>query len=92
MALLIEPNGRKTIKTPENGRDFTLDELRRLVGCEYIEVAHLGAQGGAFFVLDEEGKLTGKDYNAEATAMYQANHPWDYIVGNALLCDPGEVR
>ena len=92
MAKLIEPNGRITEQLPANGTDFTLEELRRLVGCKYIEVAHLRTHDGAFLVVDEEGKLYGKELNHEATFLYRAFHPNDYIVGNALLCKPGEVR
>jgi len=60
------------------------------VGCKWIEVAHFGDEG-KFFVVDEEGKLNGKPLNVAATEIYR-KHYSDYIVGNALLCDPGEVK
>lgn len=91
MAILIEPNGRRTEVHPANPRKgFSLEELYKLVGCEYIECAHFGPEG-KFFVLDEEGKLNGKPVNPAATRIYAQYHP-DIIVGNALLCEKGEVK
>jgi hypothetical protein len=91
MATLIEPNGRRTEMKPANPkRGFELAELQKLVGG-YIECAHFGNEG-KFFVVNEEGKLLGLPYNEEATKIYAEHHPNDYIVGNALLCERGEVR
>ena len=91
MAILIEPNGRRTELKPANPKKgFSLEELQKLVGG-YIECAHFG-NDGKFFVVNEEGKLMGLPYNAGATAIYAEHVPGDYIVGNALLCDRGEVK
>ena len=91
MAKLIKVDGSVTEVTPRNGRDFTLDELRAHVGCEWIEIVRLPGGSGDFLVVDEEGKLNGKARNEKATKMY-GRMPFDYIVGNALHCKKGEVR
>lgn len=91
MAKLIKVDGTVTEVKPKNGRDFTLEELRELVGCEWIEIVRLLGNGDSFLVVDEEGKLNGKERNEKATRMY-GRMPFDYIVGNALLCKRGEVK
>ena len=92
MATLIETNGQRSERKPASGKKgFTLEELRALIGCEYIEVAHFG-HDGQFFVVDEEGKLLDKPINEEATRIYRQAGYDDYIVGNALLCEKGEVK
>ena len=91
MAILFKTDGTQHLVKPSNGRDFSLEELRTLIGCEWIEVAHLNGPDGAFFVLDDMGKLTGKPFNAKATAVFR-HFRMDYIVGDALLCKHGEVR
>jgi hypothetical protein len=90
MATLIKPDGTRTKVKPANGKNFTLGELRTLVGCQWVEVAYINGPKGSFLVVDEEGKLNGKAYNTVATGIY--GHPGDYIVGNALLCKDGEVK
>lgn len=81
--------------TPANGKDWTLLELYKLLGCRYIEVVHMG--GGKIMVIDEEGKLRQplKPKNALATAeahAVRAIHPADYIAGDALICKSEELR
>lgn len=91
MAKLIETDGSVREVAPKNGRSFTLDEMRALIGCEWIEIVHLPMTVETFLVVDEEGKLNGKAMNEKATRMY-GHMPFDYIAGNALLCKRGEVR
>ncbi len=91
MAKLIKTDGTVTEVSPRNGKDFTLSELRSLVECEWIEMVHLRDGSGRFLVVDEEGKLNGKVRNEKATVLYGLM-PYDYIVGNALLCKRGEVK
>lgn len=91
MAKLIKTDGSEMEVKPKNGRDFTLEELRTVIGCSWVEIVRLHDGSGSFFVVDEEGKLNGKDYNEKATVMYGCM-PFDYIVGDALLCKKGEVR
>lgn len=91
MAKLIKTDGTVTEVAPKNGRNFTLEELRTLIGCDWIEIVRLLGSGDSFLVVDEEGKLNGKERNSKATKMY-GRMPYDYIVGDALLCKEGEVR
>ena len=92
MATLYKANGETAQVRPKNGTDFKLEELRAIIGCKWIEVARLtGYAKSDFFVVDEEGKLNGKPFNAKATEIYCRYHP-DYIVGDALLCSYKEVK
>lgn len=88
MATLIFTNGEKKRVVPENGKTFQLQELRRLVECDWIEVVNM--KDGRLLVVDEEGKLRKKRCNTAASIIY--NHPYDVIVGNALLCDAEEIE
>lgn len=91
MAKLIKTDGTVTEVVPKNGKDFTLEELQALIGCDWIEIVRMPGSDGSFMVVDEEGKLNGKELNEKATKMY-GRMPYDYIVGDALLCKRGEVR
>jgi hypothetical protein len=87
MAEILFVNGlRKTVE-PKNGKDFKLEELHDIVGG-YIECIYL--PGKMLMVLDEEGKLKGKDVNQNATEMARLNN--DYIVGDVLVCKKSEVK
>ena len=90
MAKLIKTDGSVTDVAPKNGKDFKLDELRELIGCEYIEIVRVPLTHGKILIVDEEGKLNGKEFNERATVIY--GNILDYIVGDALMCDRGEVK
>ena len=90
MAVLYKVNGEKVDVRPKNGKDFKLEELRELLHCDWVEVAHM-PRDGHFFLVDEEGKLTGKPLNVRATKIYSYYYN-DYIVGDALLCSPTEFK
>ena len=92
MAKLIRVNGNVEDIQPKNGKDFDLSELTAAIGCEWIELVNLS---NGIMVIDEEGKLNGKEYNAKATAMCEEDHAimvGDYIVGDALVCKNDEIR
>ena len=63
----------------------TLEEMQEFVGG-YIEVVY--APNGDQIVLDEEGRLKGKQINEQATEHWLGDD-WDYefnnIVGDALI-------
>lgn len=72
---------------PENGTDFSLEELRKLIDCEYIEV--LGINNDMIMIIDEEGKLNKKTFNLAATQICHEYHSiltWDCVVGKVVLC------
>lgn len=69
---------------PENGEDFLLDELQEAIGGGYIEVVSSRIKD-CVLVLDEDGKMKGLPFNADATAMYDLKG-MDYIAGDVLFC------
>jgi hypothetical protein len=74
---------------PENGTDFQLEELQRIVGG-YIEI--IGLFDNEIMVVNEEGKLADLPINENATELYnEADDFYDYIVGDVLVCDSSMV-
>ena len=71
---------------PENGTNFTLEELYKKLDCKLIEVVSL--QEGWILIIDEEGKLNGKKINDIATSYFRKAKPYvnDFIVGDVILC------
>ena len=56
----------------------------------FIQVIRLA--DGRSLVINEEGKLRELPLNVAATALYMVGRAWhDDIVGNALLCEKGEL-
>lgn len=91
MANIIKTDGTIVEVTPQNGTDFQFEELQKIVGG-YIEVLRL--TGKAIMVANEEGKFYCT-YNHEATKIakeYGAIYKSDYICGDVLICNAGEVR
>ena len=90
MAKLITP----TISTQVHPNDppyFSLQEMQEAVGG-YIQFVYL--KDGEILVIDDEGKMKGKDPNWQATILAHANQaisPNDLIVGDALYCDAGKI-
>ncbi len=75
---------------PENGTDFSLGELQRIVGgC--IEIIYLN--DGRLLIVNEEGKLRNLKTNWRATQLYRKNRRTEeWIVGDALVCDSSQVK
>ena len=75
---------------PKNGKEYKLEELQEIVG-EWIQICE--GNDGNILVIDEEGKLKGKDINERATQWYRTHvYCNDYIVGDALLCKKERVK
>ena len=74
--------------TAENFEDTSLESMQQAVGG-YIEIIRFGSQE-QMMVLDEEGKLKNKPINEVATLL--ANIPGDYIVGDVLIAEDGEIE
>lgn len=90
MALILKADGRKIEKNPDNGKDFSLEELQMIVGgiIEIVELAD-----GNLMVLHEEGKLIGLPKNHTATHLFQIGRAWyDPVVGDVLVCDSKEIK
>ncbi len=93
MATLIKKTGEKVEVKPKNGTDFDLKELYELIGCEMVQCVPFGE--GKSLWIDEEGKLVD---NWQDNINHEATKEWiklygdtDRIVGNALICEEGEV-
>jgi len=89
MAMIIKTDGQVISVQPKNGKDFSLQELKAIVGG-YIEIIRMNDK---FMVVNEEGKLEQLPYNALATGFYWANvGRYDYIVGDVLVCGIDEIN
>ena len=86
-AFIITSDSRSNAVLPENGTDFSLGELNKIVGG-HIEVVWI--DDDHIMVLNEEGKLNGLPFNMAATLLY--NNPNDYIVGDVLFCHKSMVK
>lgn len=83
---------------PENGKTFTLSELRRIVGGT-IDIQKLPKTGGRM-VVNDDGKLLGLPVNKEASKVWRKNYPISefpenndgLIVGNVLIADGRMLR
>ena len=89
MAQIIKTTGEVVEVSPKNGKDFSLEELKAIVGG-WIEVVSL--HDGRLIVCDEEGKLKGKDRNHKATDLYRLTLLTnDFLVGDVLVCNDNEI-
>lgn len=88
MATIFKTDGTSLEVEPKNGKDFGLQELYQIVGCNMIEIVYLPDK--MILVIDEEGKLQDKPINCQATILCKMSD--DYIVGDALLCKQKQVK
>lgn len=94
MAIIVKANGHIENVEPKNKRDFSLEELQKIVGG-YIEIVPL--DNDQIIVLNEEGKLMGLKVNEIATTLYHevnrfARSRMDFIVGDVLVCNSEQVK
>jgi hypothetical protein len=103
MSFILSTHGYIAETHPKNGSHFQLEELQEIVGG-YIEIVHPGSFdmrgildldeptrfSGKLLVINEEGKNKGLPLNIRATVIW--GNPNDYIVGDVLFCDEGEVE
>lgn len=79
---------------PKNGTDFKLDELYKHLQCSLVEVINLNQDD--IMVVDDEGKLKANNViNVNATMLARENQAitsWDYIAGNAIVCNRKMIR
>ena len=98
MGVLFVPNEDPVEVTPENGKKFTLEEVRTIVGGKYGKVwveAVILPKGTKYenkkagiFLVDEEGLLKdGNELNVNAVMLDGDRRP---LFGNALLTWPRE--
>lgn len=84
MARIIKTDGTERNVEPKNGSDFSLGELKEIVGG-FIEIVTL--KNRQLMVVNEEGMLIGMPYNIKASELY--GHP---IVGNVLVCNNNQIK
>ena len=93
-AKLLKASGEVVEIKPKNGTDFTLDELYKHLQCSLVDVINLNQDD--IMIVDDEGKLTSNNVvNVNATKLAQENQAiifWDYIAGNAIVCNRKMVR
>lgn len=90
MATIYKANGEQQEVTPENGKNFQLEELQKIVGG-LIDMVGIG--GDEIMVFNDEGKLMELPFNKEATKRFQeAFQAYDFIVGDVLICKDSEVE
>ena len=94
MAFLIKTDGTVTDIEPKNGKNFKLEELYELIGCQLIQTCP-AQEKGKILIFDEEGLYMEKPLNQEATmGMHDDMGPFVYniIVGTAVMCNDGELK
>lgn len=93
-AKLLKVSGEVVEIEPKNGTNFTLDELYEHLNCSLVEVINLNQDD--IMVVDEEGKWTSNNVvNVNATKYAQENQAitsWDYIAGDAIVCNRKMIR
>lgn len=87
--IIAKVTGNMQVVEPANKREYTLEELRRIVGG-HIEIIDLGKR---YLVVNEDGKILRLPYNTMATNwMLVAIGGSDFIVGDALLCEKEHIK
>ena len=93
-AKLLKASGEVMEIEPKNGTDFKLDELYKHLQCSLVEVISLNHDD--IMVVDDEGKLKSNNViNVNATVLAQKNQAiifWDYIAGDAIVCNRKMIR
>ncbi len=98
MAQLLKTDGTIQEIEPQNGKDFSLGELYKAIGCETIEVIYLSHETGDddnILIGDEEARLIDEpEENPEATRLWVKAWGRGYgnLVGNMILCKSKELR
>jgi hypothetical protein len=89
-AWLIQEDGTVREVAPQNGTDFQLEEMYKLLGVEMIQI--VPGRSGWQMVIDEEGKINGlRQPNKMATAIYPYGAQ-DPVWGPALVCPNSMIK
>jgi hypothetical protein len=95
LAHILYPDDTSQVVQPNNGTDFSLAELRAIVGGA-IEIIPT-KEPGQIMVLNDEGKLLGLPRNEQAGALVNLRTPEDIaelqrLLGDSLIIvgDPDE--
>jgi hypothetical protein len=85
VATLLRADGTEEEVLPENGGQFSTNELRFFVGG-LPEVVYLG--NDTVIVVNDEGHLIGLPLNRRASSLYRHTP----IVGDVLFCSRSMIR
>lgn len=70
---------------------YDFKKLKDDIGCQFGEIVKLSDE--VIMVLDEEGKLTNKEINLFATALYQERFKIiDSIIGDVVVCHTRGIK
>ena len=87
--IIYKTNGEVIETSPKNGTNYTLEELKEIVGG-YIEIIHLTEN--KIMVINDEGKLINLPHNENATILFSlCLDTIDFIVGDALVCHTNRI-
>ena len=84
----IKVSGERIEVSPENGKDYSLEELQRFVGG-FIEIVYLG---NLIMVVNEEGAINGMEHNEIASLIVMMAGGQDPIFGDVLVCPKEMVK
>lgn len=84
-AMHIKTDGTKKEIKPENGKQFTLEELQEYVGG-YIEM--ITTSDGKKMIMNEEGRLNNLKINPQASILTNGLT----IVGDVVVCDEKLIK
>lgn len=87
MAMRITSAGKWISTIPANGTHFTLEELQAAVGGD-IQIVSIDNAAYPEMIVHENGLNEDLPLNAAATMLYKRGA----IVGDVLLCRPGEIE
>ena len=91
MAELMKADGTSEFIEPKNGTDFKLQELYDILNCSTIQTVYLA--DGKLMILDEDGKYKPHHHNDLASILLAeaGGLSGDYIAGDALVCNRGDM-
>lgn len=91
MDYIIKADGTKTEVSPLNNKNYSLKEMKDIVGG-YIEILHDLTTNQNVMVVNEEGKLEGLAFNKEGTRILRSWGYDDFVVGDVLLCSSDRIE
>ena len=91
MAKLFKIDGRVINVEPNNGTDFSYEELKSYIGGGYIECVPTNT--GEYIICDEEGKLKDFEINWKASEAYgSCLNLGDFLVGDILIIGQDQIK
>jgi len=92
-AIIIKADGNQTNVEPENGTDFSTQEINTIVGGHFEVVYLHGSKETLLMLINEEGKLKNLPINKKATVLFmRSSGVPDTIHGDVLICHQDQVK